>query len=162
MDQIEFGKYLKSLRKQKGLTIIELSNQSGVSNPYISQLENGKFTPSPEVIKKLSSVLEESFSGLLHAAGYEDLYEAARVAEVIDDFSDDFEVNQRDLILRVNAFEKAMDLKNLLEQDDLSLKTEGIRPYYNGHLLTEEDCQRVLKMLIALFPEYQQNSKSSK
>ncbi|QNU32611.1 helix-turn-helix transcriptional regulator [Geobacillus sp. 47C-IIb] len=38
----EFGDYLRSLRKRKNLSIKELQELSGVSDAYISQIENGK------------------------------------------------------------------------------------------------------------------------
>jgi transcriptional regulator with XRE-family HTH domain len=58
MEAVDFGKYLKSLRKERKLTIQKMSDISDVSNPYISQLENGlRSIPSKEVLIKLSKAL---------------------------------------------------------------------------------------------------------
>lgn len=69
--EIEFGAYLKKLRKEKGLSIRRLEEMSGVSNAYLSQLENGKRgLPSPEILKKIHQPLEVGYFGLMEKAGY--------------------------------------------------------------------------------------------
>jgi transcriptional regulator with XRE-family HTH domain len=40
-DPITAGRYLTSARERRGLTRVQLAEASGVSNPYISQLERG-------------------------------------------------------------------------------------------------------------------------
>lgn len=51
---------LKRIRKQKNLTIRELSDLSGVSMGYICHLEKGsRKNPSRDVMEKISKVLEE-------------------------------------------------------------------------------------------------------
>jgi transcriptional regulator with XRE-family HTH domain len=70
-ESIEFGKYLSKLRKETKLTIKELEQQIGVSNPYISQIEIGvRGIPSPDTLQKLSLSLNVSFMELMEKAGY--------------------------------------------------------------------------------------------
>lgn len=67
----EFGDYLRSLRKRKNLSIKELQELSGVSDAYISQIENGKKPiPSPRTLEKLHKYLDISLEDLLEKAGY--------------------------------------------------------------------------------------------
>ncbi|WP_234031554.1 helix-turn-helix domain-containing protein [Lentibacillus cibarius] len=67
----EFGEYLRSLRKRKGLTIKQLANLSNVSNAYISQIENGKRgVPSPDVIRKFHEQLDVNQEHLMQQAGH--------------------------------------------------------------------------------------------
>lgn len=67
----EFGERIRSLRKQAKMTIRQLETYSGVSNSYLSQLENGKRgVPSPEILRKLSGPLRVPFSHLMKVAGY--------------------------------------------------------------------------------------------
>ena len=69
--EIEFGNYLKNLRKERGLSIRRLEAQSGVSNAYLSQLENGKRgLPSPEILKKIHEPLDIGYAELMEKAGY--------------------------------------------------------------------------------------------
>ncbi|WP_181884622.1 helix-turn-helix domain-containing protein [Neobacillus piezotolerans] len=72
MDINDFGSYIKKLRKDKGLTLAKLAELSGVSHPYISQIENGKLKsfPSSEVLIKLAKHLGVHYALLLLEAGY--------------------------------------------------------------------------------------------
>lgn len=66
-----FYNQLKDLRKLKGYTIREVSDRSGVSSAYISQLENGnRGIPSPDILMKLSEGLNISYHDLMKLAGY--------------------------------------------------------------------------------------------
>lgn len=66
-----FGNYLKALRKESGYTLREVEGISGVSNAYLSQLENGKIkNPSLSVLHKLSKAYEISYGLLMKHAGF--------------------------------------------------------------------------------------------
>lgn len=74
MNPIEFGKFIKGLRKGIGLTLNELSKASTVSQPYLSHIENGKRgIPQPDTLKKLAEPLGVSYEDLLHKAGHLDV-----------------------------------------------------------------------------------------
>jgi SOS regulatory protein LexA len=69
--QKDFGNYLKNLRMDKKLSIRKLEELSGVSNAYLSQMENGKRgMPSPEILKKLHEPLDVSYDKLMEMAGH--------------------------------------------------------------------------------------------
>ncbi|MEV2909756.1 helix-turn-helix transcriptional regulator [Paenibacillus larvae] len=71
MEYLDFGKYLKRQREEKGLTINQLASISGISNAQISRIETGlRNTPKPETIKKLSDALETNYEEMMEAAGY--------------------------------------------------------------------------------------------
>lgn len=71
MDPVEFGRLIRDLRKEMGLTLMELSNASGVSQPYLSHIENGKRgIPSPDILRKLSEPLDVAYELLMEKAGY--------------------------------------------------------------------------------------------
>lgn len=72
IDLIEFGAYIKTLRKNKKLTIRQLEEKTGVSNAYLSQIENGKkkSLPSPEILMKLHGPLGVKYDELMERAGY--------------------------------------------------------------------------------------------
>ncbi|MCL6443433.1 MAG: helix-turn-helix domain-containing protein [Alicyclobacillus sp.] len=71
MEAKAFGEYIRSLRQNANLTIRQVEAYSGVSNAYLSQLENGKRgIPSPDILRKLSKPLKVSYEELMIAAGY--------------------------------------------------------------------------------------------
>lgn len=50
---------VKRIRKNKKITITELSRKSGISRTTIYKLESQKSNPSLEIIQKISSGLDE-------------------------------------------------------------------------------------------------------
>jgi len=51
------GDELKKIRRNRNLTLVELSNLSGVGKSTISDIENGKINPSVKTVIKLSESL---------------------------------------------------------------------------------------------------------
>ena len=57
---------LSELRKAKGLSVAELAEASGVSIPYIHQIEKGpKRNPSGEILQKLAAGLGTTVADLI-------------------------------------------------------------------------------------------------
>lgn len=64
------GNILKEARELKRLTLREVEIQSGISNAYLSQLENDKIKkPSANTLYKLSELFNIDFDDLMVAAG---------------------------------------------------------------------------------------------
>ena len=59
------GQKIRNRRGELGLTQNELSEKSGVSQPYISLLEKGNFNPSAVYLFKLSKALSVDIEELL-------------------------------------------------------------------------------------------------
>ena len=67
----ELGPLIKAAREQRAVTIREAEELSGISNAYLSQLENGKIQkPSPETLNKLSKLYQIPYEMLMEKAGY--------------------------------------------------------------------------------------------
>ena len=69
----QLGAVLADLRTAKGLSLREVEEATGnaVSNPYLSQLENGRIKkPSPNVLHSLSEVYTVPYEALMEKAGY--------------------------------------------------------------------------------------------
>lgn len=62
---------LKKSRMEAKLTLRQVETQTGVSNAYLSQLENSRTkNPSPHVLLKLARAYAISYEDLMDAAGY--------------------------------------------------------------------------------------------
>jgi HTH-type transcriptional regulator, competence development regulator len=62
---------LADARKRLGLTLRAVETKTGISNAYLSQLENGRIKePSPTVLHKLSELYRIPYNSLMAAAGY--------------------------------------------------------------------------------------------
>lgn len=63
------GDYLKEQRLASRLSLRQLADQVGVSNPYLSQIERGLRRPSAEVLQQLARALRISAEQLYVRAG---------------------------------------------------------------------------------------------
>jgi transcriptional regulator with XRE-family HTH domain len=65
------GQGLKLARDLRKLSLRAVEEVTGISNPYLSQLENDKINkPSPFFLHKLANLYEISYELLMEAAGY--------------------------------------------------------------------------------------------
>ncbi len=69
MAPVVIGPYLRKLRKDQRLSLREVENRTGVSNSYLSQIENGKRPASIDILKRLAPVYEVSLKDLMGLAG---------------------------------------------------------------------------------------------
>jgi transcriptional regulator with XRE-family HTH domain len=63
------GEYLKEQRLGSHLSLRQLADQAGVSNPYLSQIERGLRRPSAEVLQQIAKALRISAEQLYIRAG---------------------------------------------------------------------------------------------
>ena len=63
------GDYLREQRIAAQLSLRQLAEQTGVSNPYLSQIERGLRRPSAEVLQQIAKALRISAETLYVRAG---------------------------------------------------------------------------------------------
>ncbi|WP_270886843.1 helix-turn-helix domain-containing protein [Pedococcus sp. 5OH_020] len=63
------GDYLREQRQSARLSLRQLSELAGISNPYLSQIERGLKKPSAEILQQLAKGLEVSSESLYVRAG---------------------------------------------------------------------------------------------
>lgn len=63
------GEFLKEQRRTAQLSLRQLADLAGVSNPYLSQIERGLRKPSAEVLQQLGKALRISSEALYVRAG---------------------------------------------------------------------------------------------
>ena len=63
------GDYLREQRQSAKLSLRQLSELAGVSNPYLSQIERGLKKPSAEILQQLAKGLQVSAESLYVRAG---------------------------------------------------------------------------------------------
>lgn len=65
------GNRLRAARERAGLTLREVEERTGISNPYLSQIEGGKIKePALRVLHRLGELYGESYAQLMALAGY--------------------------------------------------------------------------------------------
>jgi len=66
------GDFLHEQRSGARLSLRQLADQAGVSNPYLSQIERGLRRPSAEVLQRLAKALRISAEAMYVRAGFLD------------------------------------------------------------------------------------------
>jgi transcriptional regulator with XRE-family HTH domain len=93
------GEYLAEQRRQAQLSLRQLSDLAGVSNPYLSQIERGLRKPSADVLQQLAKALRISAETLYVRAGILDPDDSAdgarRTPGVVDAVLLDPALNER-------------------------------------------------------------------
>jgi transcriptional regulator with XRE-family HTH domain len=69
MGASHFGVMLRQLRKDRGATLSEVADATGISVPMLSRMERGERLPSSETLKALSAYYGASAKVLAKAAG---------------------------------------------------------------------------------------------
>ncbi|GAA1705625.1 helix-turn-helix domain-containing protein [Kribbella sp. NPDC056951] len=92
------GEYLAEQRRQAQLSLRQLSDLAGVSNPYLSQIERGLRKPSADVLQQLAKALRISAETLYVRAGIldpDDSSDGERASGVVDAVLLDPSLNER-------------------------------------------------------------------
>ena len=77
------GDYLKEQRVAARLSLRQLAEQAGVSNPYLSQIERGLRKPSADVLQQIAKALRISAEQLYIRAGILDPSEGSGSSVVL-------------------------------------------------------------------------------
>lgn len=64
-----FGDFIRDRRRSAQLSLRQLAEQTGVSNPYLSQIERGLRKPSAQVLQQLAKALRVSAETMYVRAG---------------------------------------------------------------------------------------------
>ncbi|WP_417077589.1 helix-turn-helix domain-containing protein [Micromonospora profundi] len=68
-DLPDVGGFIRDLRRNAKISLRQLADQAGVSNPYLSQIERGLRKPSAEVLQQLANALRVSTPAMYLRAG---------------------------------------------------------------------------------------------
>src|SRR5487761_1890062 len=63
------GEYIREQREQARISMRQLAQQAGVSNPYLSQIERGLRKPSADILAQIAKGLRISAEALYVQAG---------------------------------------------------------------------------------------------
>ncbi len=79
----DIGSFIRSQRENAQVSVRQLAERAGVSNPYLSQVERGLRKPSADVLAQIAKALRVSAEVLYVRAGILEPREASQVRDVI-------------------------------------------------------------------------------
>ena len=85
IDVSSLGSYIREQRTSAELSIRELARVTGVSNPYLSQVERGIRQPSAQTLSRVADALRISAEQLYVRAGFLDRASDVTVPDAIND-----------------------------------------------------------------------------
>ncbi|MDP9165322.1 MAG: helix-turn-helix domain-containing protein [Actinomycetota bacterium] len=88
----DIGSFIRSQREAAQVSVRQLAEKAGVSNPYLSQIERGLRKPSAEVLNQIAKALRVSADVLYVRAG---LLEPSEPSEVRDAIVMDTAISER-------------------------------------------------------------------
>ena len=82
-DQSPVGEFIRRQRELQDVSMRQFADLVGISNPYLSQIENGLRAPSKTVVEGIARSLHLPADELLEAAGLADEPEDSAVVDAI-------------------------------------------------------------------------------
>jgi transcriptional regulator with XRE-family HTH domain len=103
MNVNSIGSYIREQREQARISLRQLAQNAGISNPYLSQIERGLRRPSADILQQIAKGLRISAEALYVQAGFlEDRPPGSMVAEAI---MTDPELTQRQRQMLIEIYE---------------------------------------------------------
>lgn len=97
------GSYIREQREQARISIRQLAQAAGVSNPYLSQVERGLRRPSADILQQIAKGLRISAEALYVQAGILD--ERPGESPVTDAIKADTEITERQKQMLIDIYE---------------------------------------------------------
>jgi len=79
----DIGAFIRDLRRNAKISLRQLAEQAGVSNPYLSQIERGLRKPSAQVLQQIAAALRVSTPLMYLRAGLLDDHNGQSVLAAI-------------------------------------------------------------------------------
>ncbi|MCV7432101.1 helix-turn-helix domain-containing protein [Mycolicibacterium bacteremicum] len=79
----DIGSYIRTQREAAQVSVRQLAEKAGVSNPYLSQIERGLRKPSADVLNQIAKALRVSAEVLYVQAGILEPSEGSKVRDAI-------------------------------------------------------------------------------
>ncbi|MGE8079064.1 helix-turn-helix domain-containing protein [Peribacillus loiseleuriae] len=134
----EFGKYIKKIRDEKGLTLNQAAMYSDISAAQLSRIENGiRNVPKPKTIKKIADGMKIDYDELMRVAGY--------ISEHDEPESKQNNKDEKDIAKRMEEIKK-----DLSSQDGLM---------FSGEPLSEEAVESLLEAMEHIIRQTQRINK---
>ena len=80
----DVGSFIREQRERSALSIRKLADMTGISNPYLSQIERGVRKPSAEILRSIGEALSIRTETLYERAGLLDREERPGVVDAIE------------------------------------------------------------------------------
>jgi transcriptional regulator with XRE-family HTH domain len=117
----DIGGFIRSQRELAQVSVRQLAEKAGVSNPYLSQIERGLRKPSAEVLNQIAKALRVSADVLYVRAG---LLEPSEPSEVRDAIVMDTAITERQKQVLLDIYTSFREQNEALDEQDAEPATD--------------------------------------
>ncbi|MGH3638362.1 MAG: helix-turn-helix domain-containing protein [Mycobacterium sp.] len=110
----DIGGFIRSQREAAQVSVRQLAEKAGVSNPYLSQIERGLRKPSAEVLNQIAKALRVSADVLYVRAG---LLEPSEPSEVRDAIVTDTAITERQKQVLLDIYTSFVQQNEALDEE---------------------------------------------
>jgi transcriptional regulator with XRE-family HTH domain len=123
------GAYIREQREQARISLRQLAQNAGISNPYLSQIERGLRRPSADILQQIAKGLRISAEALYVQAGFlEERPSASMVREAIL-VDPELTERQRQMLVEIyESFRKETALAAAADEADEPDDQSGLEP----------------------------------
>ena len=119
----DIGSLIRDLRENAQVSVRQLAKRSGVSNPYLSQVERGLRKPSADVLSQIAKGLRVSAEVLYVRAG---ILEPGEKSQVQDAIVTDMTITERQKQVLLDIYSSFTQQNEMSNQQNDS-REEGIK-----------------------------------
>jgi transcriptional regulator with XRE-family HTH domain len=117
----DIGSFIRSQRETAQVSVRQLAEKSGVSNPYLSQVERGLRKPSAEVLNQIAKALRVSAEVLYVRAG---ILEPSDKSQVRDAIVTDVAITERQKQILLDIYASFAE-QNESSDEELPTESDG-------------------------------------
>lgn len=111
----DIGSFIKAQREAAQVSVRQLAEKAGVSNPYLSQIERGLRKPSADVLNQIAKALRVSAEVLYVQAG---MLEPSEGSQVRDAIITDTAITERQKQVLLDIYTSFVDQNDAAAPDD--------------------------------------------
>ncbi|HYJ55276.1 MAG TPA: helix-turn-helix transcriptional regulator [Mycobacterium sp.] len=126
----DIGSFIRTQREAAQVSVRQLAEKAGVSNPYLSQIERGLRKPSADVLSQIAKALRVSAEVLYIRAG---ILEPTETSEVRDVIVTDTAINERQKQVLLDIY------ASFCQQNEAALAEAADAAAASNHRVSEAD-----------------------
>lgn len=164
---MKIGEFIKTKRKEKNISLREMASKIDISHPYLSQIENNLRKASPEILDKISQIIDVSHYELMKIAGY--IHEKEGLEKVVSDYCD--LLNQIEhLCMEIRITEETYSTTKVVlqslnkEREDLIKESAALKEEINSLNYQEGNTKEqiaILERQVEIYKQLENNEQQS-
>ena len=120
----DLGSFIRTQREAAQVSVRQLAEKAGVSNPYLSQIERGLRKPSADVLNQIAKALRVSAEVLYIRAG---ILEPSENNEVRDVIITDSAITERQKQVLLEIYTSFVQQNEGQQNEGLQLEAAGVK-----------------------------------